>query len=131
MRAGYSGKPLWQKLGLKESDSAAWVHAPSSITETYETPFDLVVGASPHDFVHAFYTSADAYIADLQALRSMIHPNGMIWISWPKRASGVVSDLTETVVRDEALKTDLVDVKVCAVDETWSGLKLVVRKAMR
>ena len=131
MRAGYSGKPLWQKLGLKQSDSAAWMHSPSSLEEVYEAPFELVSGSAPHDFVHAFYTSADAYIAELPTLRSLIQPHGMIWISWPKRASGVACDLTETIVRDEALKADLVDVKVCAVDATWSGLKLVVRKALR
>ncbi len=131
IRAGYSGKPLWQKLGLKEGSSACWINAPENLLELYEAPFSIDTGCAPFDFVHAFYDSADAYVAALPELRSMIRPDATIWVSWPKKASGVVTDLTETIVRDEALKTDLVDVKICAVDATWSGLKLVVRKALR
>lgn len=83
-------------------------------------------GRGPYDFVHWFTRTAAGMPKRLRELRGQIEPNGMIWVSWPKRASKVETDVTEDVVRDAALDVGLVDVKVCAVDGTWSGLKLVI-----
>jgi hypothetical protein len=80
-----------------------------------------------HDMIHLFVKDRQDYLNRLPLLKDQIKQNGMIWISWPKKASKIVTDITEDVIRDEALKNGLVDVKVCAVDEVWSGLKLVIR----
>ena len=130
MSAGYSGTPLVRKLGLRDGMRARAIDAPPHYGE-------LIGGASgvewlgPDaaglDLVHAFVTRAAALDPLLPALRERIQPAGAIWISWPKRASKVPTDVTEDVVRDRALAAGLVDVKVCAVDEVWSGLKLVIR----
>ena len=81
--------------------------------------------------VHVFVTEAAGLAGKLKTLRKTIAPNGMIWVSWPKKASGVATDLSDVVVRDTALPLGLVDIKVCAVDEVWSGLKFVIPKAQR
>ena len=88
-------------------------------------------GAASLDMVHLFVTEAAGLAGKLKAFRKTIAPDGMIWVSWPKRASGVATDLSDVVVRDTALPLGLVDVKVCAVDETWSGLKFVIPVAQR
>jgi hypothetical protein len=84
------------------------------------------VAKAPLDLVHLFATEAKALAARLRSYRKAIAPDGMIWASWPKKASGVATDVTETVVRATALANGLVDIKVCAVDDVWSGLKLVI-----
>lgn len=81
--------------------------------------------------VHLFATHAAALAVKLRAYRKAIAPDGMIWVSWPKKSSGVASDLTDVVVRDTALPLGLVDIKVCAIDEVWSGLKFVIPKKQR
>jgi hypothetical protein len=81
--------------------------------------------------VHVFATEAAGLAGKLRSYRDAIAPDGMVWVSWPKKASGVATDLSDVVVRDTALPLGLVDVKVCAVDETWSGLKFVIRKSER
>ncbi|WP_245305454.1 DUF3052 domain-containing protein [Bradyrhizobium sp. LTSP857] len=81
---------------------------------------------APLDMVHVFATEAKGLAAKLRGYRKAIAPNGMIWASWPKKASGVVTDVTEALVRETALANGLVDIKICAVDEIWSGLKLVI-----
>ena len=83
------------------------------------------------DMVHLFATRAAGLAAKLRRYRKTIAPDGMIWVSWPKKSSGVASDLTDVVVRDTALPLGLVDTKVCAIDDTWSGLKFVIPKAQR
>jgi len=140
--SGYSGKPLAAKLGLKDGTVAAFVRLPAALEPlaslvrfaAVDRPEDwsgLAGAVRRYDCIHAFtrkHSEIERHLADLQAA---IVPDGMIWVSWPKKASKVATDVTEDAIRTEALKLDLVDVKVAAVDETWSGLKLVIRKERR
>jgi hypothetical protein len=134
--AGYSGTPLWRKLGYKNGISA-WVEGePSNYISLLTLPADVVVTWLPRAksemrFVHLFATSASQLKSKLESYRKRIVPGGMIWVSWPKKSSGVKSDITEDRIRDLALPMGFVDVKVCAVDEVWSGLKLMIRRAAR
>ncbi|WP_411970224.1 DUF3052 domain-containing protein [Mesorhizobium sp. BH1-1-4] len=140
--AGYSGTPLPAKLGLKDGMVAAFIALPSDLADLTEAvdfaevdrlaEWSEISGAVlKYDAVHAF-TRQRAEIEDrLGALETAIKRDGMVWVSWPKKASKVATDVTEGVVRAEALKLDLVDVKVAAVNEIWSGLKLVIRKDLR
>ncbi len=135
MPAGYSGRPLAAKLGLKHGHRA-WASAmPESVaTEIEEALPGFAFAAEPEeglDVAHIFTTSRVELEAEVARLRALIAPAGMIWVSWPKKASKMPTDITEDTVREVAFPHGLVDVKVCAVDETWSGLKLVVRKALR
>ena len=140
--AGYSGTPLPKKLGLKPSQTVAFVALPDTLAWLASAePFAEVdrarvadeLGPSlPHDLVHAFYTRKEDLQVGLSCLRAAIKPAGMIWISWPKKAAKVIAtDITEDVVRALALERGLVDVKVCAIDDVWSGLKLVIPVALR
>lgn len=135
MSPGYSPRPLIEKLGLKPGLRAALVHAPKGyLASLGELPDGVRLASRPgaaNDFLHAFFVERRALEGELPRLAGGLDPDGMLWISWPKKASGVASDLTEDVVRALALPLGLVDVKVCAVDETWSGLKLVHRKERR
>ncbi|RUX00966.1 DUF3052 domain-containing protein [Mesorhizobium sp. M8A.F.Ca.ET.059.01.1.1] len=140
--AGYSGTPLPAKLGLKDGMIAAFIALPRELESlTGAVDFaevdrlaewsDISGAILKYDAVHAF-TRQRAEIEDrLGAVEAAIKRDGMVWVSWPKKASKVVTDVTEGVVRAEALKLDLVDVKVAAVNEIWSGLKLVIRKDLR
>ncbi|MEI9410926.1 DUF3052 domain-containing protein [Mesorhizobium salmacidum] len=140
--AGYSGTPLPAKLGLKDGMIAAFIALPSeleSLTEAVNfaevdrlAEWSGISGATlKYDAVHAF-TRQRAEIEDrLGDVEAAIKRDGMIWVSWPKKASKMDTDVTEGVVRAEALKLDLVDVKIAAVNEIWSGLKLVIRKDLR
>ncbi|MFC4349211.1 DUF3052 family protein [Kordiimonas lipolytica] len=132
MTAGYSGTPLIKKLGIKEGFRVRLEHAPVHY-DTLLGPLPVGVEDSQDDcdFIHAFYKERALFAAELPSLMAAIKRDGMIWISWPKKASKVPTDMTEDVVRDVALPMGLVDVKVCAVDEVWSGLKLVIRKELR
>ena len=129
--AGYAGTPLVKKLGLKPGMSILIAGAPKGYARALgPLPDGVAVAKAPRpdlDFIH-FFT---ARRADLErrfgALKQALAPAGMLWVSWPKKASGVATDVTEDVVREVALAGGLVDVKVCAVDDTWSGLKLVRR----
>jgi hypothetical protein len=133
--AGYSGTPLWKKLGIRADATVLTVNAPANYRKLLPglpKGVAIVTGAdAPLGFVHLFVDSASQLAERLPALRDDLAPDGVIWVSWPKKASGVKTDVTEDAVRDAALPLGLVDVKVCAVDATWSGLKLVVRKANR
>jgi hypothetical protein len=139
--SGYSGTPLPKKLGLKAGQSVAFVGLPAALESLAGAePFANVdravaadeLGPTPaHDLVHAFYTRAHDLELAIGCLKAAIRPNGMIWISWPKKAARLDTDITEDVVRQLALARGLVDVKVCAVDEVWSGLKLVIPVAQR
>ena len=131
--AGYSGTPLWKKLGYKTGVSAYVEGEPSNYISLLALPADVVVSwllraKSDMEFVHLFATSASQLKSKLESVRKRIVPGGVIWVSWPKKSSGVKSDITEDTIRDLALPMGLVDVKVCAVDEVWSGLKLVIRR---
>ncbi len=129
--AGYSGTPLPKKLGIKPGDRIVLLNAPTGYRKTLGNvpegaKFASSIGTE-HNLIHIFTTSRRELEKELPRLMNKIAQNGMIWVSWPKKASGVKTDITEDVVRDTALAIGMVDVKVCAVDETWSGLKLVIR----
>jgi hypothetical protein len=131
--AGYSGRPLWKKLGYKTGMFAYVEGGPTNYISLLALPADVVVTWLPRaksdmEFVHLFATSASKLKRKLEYYRKRIVPGGMIWVSWPKKSSGVKSDITEDTIRDVALPLGLVDVKVCAVDEVWSGLKLMIRR---
>jgi len=128
--AGYSSTPLLQKLGIKNGSRVLLRNAPAAFPRELEE-FSEARPRKHLNVVVLFADSADELFAELKHFESVIEPDGMIWVAWPKKASGVKTDITEGVIRDYALKTHLVDVKVCAIDETWSGLKLVVRKEYR
>ena len=128
--AGYSGKPLVQKLGIKpgfcifvDGLSVAYADVVGQLPDGVRI---ANTAKAPLDMVHVFATEAKGFAVKLRSYRKAIAPDGMIWASWPKKASGVVTDVTETLVRETALANGLVDIKVCAVDHVWSGLKLVI-----
>jgi hypothetical protein len=133
--AGYSRRRLVEKLDMKPGTKAHLRGAPSGYLDLLgPLPEGVVVRSTlraPVDFIQAFYDSERKLASDLPQLREGLIPGGALWISWPKKASGVATDITEDVVRKLALANGLVDVKVCAVDETWSGLKLMYRSADR
>jgi len=133
--AGYSGTPLTRKLGLQPGMRVVYVGAPEDFaTLLGPLPDGVRVLARPAadlDLVVLFVRERRALQRRLPGLQAKLAPAGMIWVAWPKRASKVATDMTEDVVRAVALPRGLVDVKVCAIDETWSGLKLVIRRELR
>jgi len=133
--AGYSGTPLAKKLSLKDGMRVWQEGMPESvISEILGANLQLqhlIKPEAPIDAAHIFVTERTALEAELQQLMALLEPSGFIWVSWPKKASKVPTDITEDTIRDVALPMGLVDVKVCAVDATWSGLKLVVRRELR
>lgn len=133
--AGYSGTPLGKKLGIKPGFNILLVNAPEYYFSLFtDLPADLTVNndaMATKDFIHFFTKQKDEYLNLLPALKQQIKLNGIIWISWPKKASKVGTDMTEDIIRNFALQSGLVDIKVCAVDEVWSGLKLVIPVAER
>lgn len=133
--ADYSGKPVWQKLGLKPDMSCVVVDAVPNYQELLgpEAPVvEWVTQLPPQaDLVHVFATKQAMLFELLIGARSSIVSNGMVWVSWPKKSSGKPSEITEDTIRVLALPMGFVDVKVCSVSEVWSGLKLVIRKELR
>jgi hypothetical protein len=129
--AGYSQRSLVDKLGIKAGASVLILRAPKGYAATLGPLPDgakAVKAPKPGlDFIHLFVTQRADFERRFESLQKALAPAGMLWVSWPKKASGVPTDVTEDVVRDVALERGLVDVKVCAVDDTWSGLKLVRR----
>lgn len=127
---GYSGTPLIKKLGVKSGFQLLVVNEPKGYFKLLgKLPEGVKVVSgfvNPLDFIHFFAQDRKEYEKQLPKLKKALAQNGMIWVSWPKAASKVPTDVTEKVIRDTALKNGLVDVKVCAVDEIWSGLKLVI-----
>lgn len=135
MMTGHSGTPLCTKLGVKPGSRVKTIGAPSHYGDLL-TPLPENARVStklrpPVDILHIFGRSRSRLRSELERGLRDIHQDGAIWVSWPKKASEVSTDLTEDVVRELALPLSLVDVKVCSVDDTWSGLKLVIRKARR
>lgn len=128
--AGYSGTPLAKKLGIKAGYHIKLVNAPKYYFSLFaDLPGDIHIAERDFpdlDFIHFFTKSEEEYVNKLPALKKLLKQDGMIWASWPKKSSKVVADITEDKIRDFAIKIGLVDIKVCAVDETWSGLKLVI-----
>jgi hypothetical protein len=133
--AGYSGTPLAKKLSLKAGQRAWFEGMPESVrAEIDPNAVGLVLLAAPErpiDAAHLFVTERARLEVAVARLLPRLAPTGFLWVSWPKKASKVPTDITEDVIRDVALPTGLVDVKVCAVDETWSGLKLMIRRGRR
>jgi len=133
--AGYSGKAVAQKLGIKPGFCIFVDGAPSAYGAMVgPLPADVEIKAEPKtslDMVHLFATRAAVLAAKLKRYRKTIASDGMIWVSWPKKSSGLASDLSDIVVRDTALALGLVDTKVCAIDDTWSGLKFVIPRDQR
>ena len=133
--AGYSGTPLAQKLGIKAGQNVVTIGAPAGyrkllapLPESVSFTSEIKAGAP---FIHFFVSERKVLEKELKRLRKLIADAGTLWISWPKKSSGVPSDITEDTIRDVALPLGFVDVKVCAVDETWSGLKLMIRRENR
>ncbi len=128
---GYSGKPLAEKLGIKEGFRIAFVNPPPGYKSVLgPLPAKVRVAKASEgqlDLIQVFSREKTNLEKEIPALRMHMASNGMIWVSWPKGASKLETDLNENVVREIALANDLVDVKVCAVDKDWSGLKLVIR----
>jgi hypothetical protein len=131
----YSGKPVVEKLGIKPGFCICVVGAPAAYDDIVgKLPAGVTVATAlkaPLDMVHVFATEAMGLAARLRSCRATIVPDGMVWVSWPKKTSGIVSDLTDVVVRQTALPLGLVDIKVCAIDDTWSGLKFVIPTELR
>ena len=132
---GYSGTPLVKKLGLQPGSVVCVIDAPAPYGDIVDgLPADVRVvtrAAATTRFVHVFAREAARLQRTLAALRDKLPADAAVWGSWPKKASGVASDISENIVRELALPLGFVDVKVCAIDATWSGLKLVVRRALR
>ena len=127
--AGYSGTPLWRKLGLKPGMRLLALEAPPNLEALLSGAPDLqrLARAATFDCALAFANTRSTVTAMLARLEPKMPDDGLIWIAWPKKASGVSTDLTEDIVRRIGLAARLVDVKVCAIDATWSGLKFVRR----
>jgi hypothetical protein len=133
--AGYSGTPLARKLGIAAGDRVAVIGAPPTYRASLEPlPQDVTFTKkvdAKSDLVHLFTTARAELAAALARYRATLAPDAVVWVSWPKKAARMPTDVTEDVIRAEALPLGFVDVKVCAVDEVWSGLKLVVRRELR
>jgi hypothetical protein len=138
---GYSGTPLPQKLGLKDGQRVLFISLPKELkdlrksrnfVEIAEAGWETFTDGDPgYDVIHGFTTSRAVLEKSAKKLMKQIDRDGTIWISWPKKASKVETDITEDVIRDVVLPVGLVDVKVAAVSDIWSGLKLVIRKELR
>lgn len=134
--AGYSKNPLWKKLGIKEQYGCSLFQSPENYFELLEqtpleTSWDDDLSNSPYDFIHAFVTEKSKLEKEWKSWKSSLKKDGTLWISWPKGTSKMETDLNGNIVREFGLSGGLVDVKVCAVDENWSGLKFMYRKKDR
>jgi hypothetical protein len=133
--AGYSGTPLAQKLGIKAGQKVAIIGGPAGYGKLLAPLPDSVSFATKVEpdatFIHLFVSERKTLEKELKRLRKLVADTGILWVSWPKKSSGVTTDVTEDIIRETCLPLGLVDVKVCAIDETWSGLKLMVRRENR
>lgn len=135
MPTGYSGTPLAKKLGVKDAQRTWRLAMPPTVAAEIAAegvqPLLLEKPAASLDMAHIFVTRRSVLAKELARLRKLLAPAGILWVSWPKKSARVTTDITEDTIRAEAFPLGLVDVKVCAVDEIWSGLKLVIRKIER
>ena len=133
--AGYSGRPLAQKLGINLGTTVVAINQPKNYRKLLGKSVAQVAFSDrlskDCDFIHLFATRRAELEKRLSIFRAKIADTGVLWVSWPKKSAGVLSDVTEDTIREVALPLGFVDVKVCAVDETWSGLKLMVRRSER
>jgi hypothetical protein len=132
---GYSGRPLPQKLGIKKAQKVLMINTPANYAKLL-APLPEGVSftkkiSTDAAFIHLFVSKRKTLTEELKRLRKLIADTGTLWVSWPKKSSGVATDVTEDVIREVALPLGYVDVKVCAVDDTWSGLKLMIRRTSR
>jgi hypothetical protein len=129
--AGYSGTPLLKKLGMKPGSSVFIYQAPTEYFDWLSPlPEDVVISKTlkgEFDFIHLFVQNLKSFQQTFIKAKKVLKKDGMLWISWPKKSSKILTDLDENIIREFGLKEGLVDVKVCAVDEVWSGLKFVFR----
>jgi len=128
--AGYSGTPLVQKLGIESGFNIAFVNAPPGFSRELELPSDVTINSKsrkPLDFAMLFVKSEKDLKKDFSKYKSKLKPTGMLWVSWPKKSSGVTTELSEPTVRTIGLAEGLVDTKICAVNDIWSGLKFMFR----
>lgn len=128
--AGYSGTPLVKKLGIKPGTNIAFVSAPPDYANDLDLPSDVTVNSrssKPLDFAQLFVKRKTELNREFSEYAKRLNASGMLWVSWPKKSSGVSTDLSDNVVREIGLAAGMVDVKVCAVNEVWSGLKFVFR----
>jgi hypothetical protein len=139
LTSGYSGTPLAKKLGIKQGQRVVMINAPDGFEEALEELPENVrllhhaarTAADGCEMIIAFVTTREDLALLIAELAPSLLPDGSFWVAWPKKTSGVTTDMTEDRVRDVGLPTGMVDNKVCAIDETWSGLRLVVRKENR
>jgi len=135
MPVGYSGTPLEKKLGVKDGQRSWRFNMPTSVAEEIEQsgvrPALLDTVETGLQMAHIFVTRRSDLIEMLFKIRQALEPSGAIWVSWPKKSANFLTEVNEDVVRAEAFPLGLVDIKVCAVDQVWSGLKLVIRKSER
>jgi hypothetical protein len=128
--AGYSRTPLVKKLGIKSGSNASFVNAPQDFVRGLDLPSGVMINSRSHkpiDFVLLFTRSEKELMVRFSQCAARLNAAGMLWVAWPKKSSGVITDLSETNVRTVGLAAGLVDVKICAIDEIWSGLKFVFR----
>jgi hypothetical protein len=136
MSAGYSGTPLTRKLGVRDGQRTWRLDMPDNVAaeigrESSGGPLLLDAPEPGLEMAHIFVTRRATLEEELRRLRPLLAPAGMVWVSWPKKAAKVDTDISEDVIREVALPLGFVDVKVCAIDAVWSGLKLVIRKELR
>ncbi len=127
MAGAYSSKPLHKKLGLKDGMNVKFINPPKDYVAQFSKEAQTTSSDAPFDFIQLFTNSLEEYKSELPFLKKQLKKDGIFWISWYKKASGKKTELTEDIIRNFALESGLVDVKVCSVDENWSGLKLVYR----
>ena len=129
MPAGYSKRSLLEKLGIKANSNVRILHAPQGYDATLGAlPPGIITKAAPQaDFIQGFFVESKVLKREFPGLKQGLKPDGILWISWPKKAAKVETDLSENIVRNIGLENGLVDIKVCAIDEMWSGLKFVYR----
>jgi len=133
MLAGYSGTPLIKKLGIKEEMKVQLIGQPENYFDLLEKNISSQFSKKSEvpDLIHFFVKTKKEFESGMKKIKQNMKPTTIIWISWYKKSAGIVTDITEDVIRNYALQNDLVDVKVCAVSDIWSGLKLVVPLAKR
>ena len=128
---GYSGTPLPKKLGIKDAFRVALLHAPAEVTAELADSLSncriVKIASGDLDFIFLFSKSRGMLEREMPATVKALAPSGMLWVAWPKKSSGIASDLDGNIVRDVGLSAGVVDIKVCAVTDVWSGLKFVIR----
>jgi hypothetical protein len=127
MAGAYSPTPLFKKLGLKDGMNVQFINPPTGYISQFKSDVRLSTSEAPFDFIQLFSNELEELKSELPYLKKQLKKDGIFWVSWYKKASGKRTELTDNIVRNSALETGLVDVKVCSVDDDWSGLKLVFR----